>query len=517
MTAWIVSSSVLILTVATLRRILRGRISLGMQYALWLLVLVRLLVPVSFGASSLSVMNAVPEQVQVSAKQPDREVGQAAAIAAAPAQKPAASPFPVAGQDRPQSNMPPAAASPDNARSTISWGKIARSVWLTGAVAIGIVFLAANLHFYGKLRRSRRKVEGAQAALPVYESGAILTPCLFGLVHPAIYVTPEVRADEEAMKYALVHEETHRRHGDNLWALLRGVCLALHWYNPLVWWAAELSRRDAELACDEGVIRRIGEGSRAAYGRTLLRLTCENRAMPFVTATMMADSSRGLRERITLLVKKPRTTVCAALAMLAVILLVAACTFTGGKAEKPEAAPAGEKLNAAKDAADAPLADFKLYVPRNSMEPDTVSADTMGNVLVDETLPDGTRVLCYWEPGSEYTKYWAVRQGDTLLRFCMEESAYNGDYGVEPFSDVFGQSGFRILAPRGAGYFAYDYYVPDGDGVPRLLADCANEVEEADFNGDGETDLRWYYHGNTEVYTYFRYGGRLYLAHSTSN
>ena len=515
MTAWIISSSVLILTVAALRRVLRGRISLGMQYALWLLVLVRLLVPVNFGASSLSVMNAVPEQVQASAKQPDREVGQAPE-SIAPVRTSAAPASPASGQNRPQSSTLPA-ASLDTGRRAVSWTQIARAVWLAGAAVVGAIFLAANLHFYGKLRRSRRKVDGAQAALPVYESSAILTPCLFGLVHPAIYVTPEVRADEEAMKYALVHEETHRRHGDNLWALLRGVCLALHWYNPLVWWAAELSRRDAELACDEGVIRRLGEGARAAYGRTLLRLTCENRAMPFITATMMADSSKGLRERITLLVKKPRTTARAALAMLAVILLAAACTFTGGKAGKPETAPAGEKLNTAKDAADVPLADFSLYVPRSSMEPDTVSADTMGDILVDETLPDGTRIVCYWEPGSEYTKYWAVRRGDTLLRFCVEESGYNGDYGVEPFSGVLGQSGFRILAPRGAGYFAYDYYVPDGDGVPRLLAGCANEVEKADFNGDGETDLRWYSHGNTEVYTYFRYGGRLYLAHSSSN
>ena len=60
---WIVSSSVLILVVIALRYVLRGKLSLRMQYALWLLVLVRLLVPVSFGASDLSVMNAVPERV----------------------------------------------------------------------------------------------------------------------------------------------------------------------------------------------------------------------------------------------------------------------------------------------------------------------------------------------------------------------------------------------------------------------------------------------------------------------
>ena len=62
MMQWIVSSSVLILVVIALRYVLRGKLSLRMQYALWLLVLVRLLVPVSFGASDLSVMNAVPER-----------------------------------------------------------------------------------------------------------------------------------------------------------------------------------------------------------------------------------------------------------------------------------------------------------------------------------------------------------------------------------------------------------------------------------------------------------------------
>ena len=62
MMQWIISSSVLIAVVIALRFALRGKISLRMQYALWLLVLVRLLVPVSFGTSDLSVMNAVPER-----------------------------------------------------------------------------------------------------------------------------------------------------------------------------------------------------------------------------------------------------------------------------------------------------------------------------------------------------------------------------------------------------------------------------------------------------------------------
>lgn len=149
------------------------------------------------------------------------------------------------------------------------------------------------------------------------------------------------RAETPALR-APPHEQTHYRHGDNLWAVLRGVCLALHWYNPLVWWAAELSRRDAELACDEATIRRIGESERAAYGRTLIRMTCEKRPALLVTATMMTDSGKGLKERISLLVKKPKTAAYTAVAVLLIAGLSVACTFTGGKDNAELAEPFGK-------------------------------------------------------------------------------------------------------------------------------------------------------------------------------
>ena len=57
----ILTSSVLILVLLLLRRVLRGRVSLRLQYALWVLVAVRLLVPVSFGNSAVSVLNALPD------------------------------------------------------------------------------------------------------------------------------------------------------------------------------------------------------------------------------------------------------------------------------------------------------------------------------------------------------------------------------------------------------------------------------------------------------------------------
>jgi len=344
MMQWIVSSSVLILVVIALRYVLRGKLSLRMQYALWLLVLVRLLVPVSFGASDLSVMNAVPERaptVQQGTYKQDivgerNDVPANAGTVGIPAQS-----MNEAAPPNLVQNVTTATVTAPTVEKT-DWARIAKTVWLAGAAALGLVFLAVNLRFGKKLRRSRERVEETDACLPVYESGETDTPCLFGVAKPSIYVTPDTRTEAETLRYALAHEQTHYRHGDNLWAVLRGVCLALHWYNPLVWWAAELSRRDAELACDEATIRRIGESERAAYGRTLIRMTCEKRPALLVTATMMTDSVKGLKERISLLVKKPKTAAYTAVAVLLIAGFSVACTFTGGRENAELAEPFGK-------------------------------------------------------------------------------------------------------------------------------------------------------------------------------
>ena len=73
MIEWVVSSCILILAVIALRYLLRGRISLRLQYALWLLVLARLLLPVSFGSTDISVMSVVARAPGVQAAERIRD------------------------------------------------------------------------------------------------------------------------------------------------------------------------------------------------------------------------------------------------------------------------------------------------------------------------------------------------------------------------------------------------------------------------------------------------------------
>ncbi len=330
MIEWAVTSSVLILTVVALRRCLMGKISLRLQYGLWALVLLRLLVPVSLGESAWSVANALPSEAREETLRPWYAEDLGTTPPAEPGREKEQTP---AGSERPESGGTVGGGVeqlPANA-TAISLGRGLAMAWGIGALILGLWLLGINVRFAESLRGSRRPLAVEECPLPVYVTGAASTPCLFGLLRPRIYVTEEVAVDETALRHSLAHELTHYRHGDHLWAVLRGLCLALHWYNPLVWLAAVLSRRDGELCCDEATVRRLGEEERAAYGRTLLAVTCQGRTNPLLTATSMTGSGRSIKERIRLLVKRPRTAACTLAAVTLIAAVAVGCTFTGAQ------------------------------------------------------------------------------------------------------------------------------------------------------------------------------------------
>ena len=337
MLEWIASSCALILAVLLLRRLLRGRIGPGLQYALWLLVLARLLLPVSFGAARVSVQNLVRDADERAASRVVTYVNQTAPDPVpsepAPAQSATAQPQYTQSAAAPQSQ--PEAPLTETARP-VMLSDILRCAWYAGMSAMALWLIATNLAFRARLAKRARLIEYPGCKLPLYITEAVETPCLFGVLRPAIYITPEAASEPETLAHSVEHELTHYRHGDHIWALLRCLCLVLHWYNQLVWLAAALSRRDAELACDEATIRRLGEAERAAYGRTLIRISCERRATLLRTATTMNCGKHGLRERIALIAKRPKTAAYALVILILAAIAVTGCTFTGAQAGEPD-------------------------------------------------------------------------------------------------------------------------------------------------------------------------------------
>ena len=352
----LVSSSVLILALSAMRLVLRGKISPRLQYGLWLLVAVRLLVPVSIGESPASVMNYVPEQAMVQAlEQTPAPVQRTQTPTAEPAAQPAAASAasdetPGLQTDAPdtmqaQQTQQAAKQNAAQAQPHPSILQICYMLWGAGSALALAFLLAQNLALSARLRKDRVRLDVPGCPVPVYRTEVLRSACLFGLFRPAIYLPPQALGEDGAPnRYVLLHELTHYKRRDQLWCALRLLLLAAYWFDPFVWLAAKLSKLDCELACDAAALKDMDDSARIAYGRTLLdQISGKSGVMQHtLCATTMSSGKRSLRARIRLIVKKPRMTAVTLSLVVGAVLLLAACTFTNSAAEQETEATGGD-------------------------------------------------------------------------------------------------------------------------------------------------------------------------------
>ncbi len=466
MSEWIISSSVLIVLVIALRHVLRGKISLRLQYALWLVVLVRLLMPVSIADSSFSIASLLQKNQthQISdiflwygsesnpggegeylpnrgeiGEQGNQQIG---------GEKPGNVTTPI-NPDASVTDKPPVSDEPvkyptiggisiapstdkleNSGKALISLGEILMIIWCAGMAVTAVMLLVSNLHFNSKLQKTRWLYEKKTDSLPVYESDAVETPCLFGLIRPAVYVTKEAVKDPNVMHHVLAHETTHYAHRDHIWAVLRCLCLVLHWYNPLVWWAADLSRRDAELACDEGTIERIGEAVRVEYGRTLIGLTCQGRGYLLSTATTMTGSVKGIKERIMLIANRPKMARYTVMLLIVLVMVMIGCTYCGvketdvGAGGKEESTESAEHVSESVDESTTEAVETEVSTEMPTEE----TTEAVSEEVTSEAL--GTKELVVG--GEKYTGVIGVYEtdldhdgADEILIAQYEENAGN--------------------------------------------------------------------------------------------
>jgi len=231
-------------------------------YALWAVVLFRLLCPVSL-SSPASVLNLAPVPA------PEAPVASMEFVSVPDA------PGPVVQQ------------GPESAGPSVSPLDVAGWIWAAGAAA------AAAWGIREYLRLKARLVAWSPVLPGVREADDICSPFLLGLFRPVIYIPAGMPPRQQAQ--ILVHERHHIRRGDHIWKFLSCAALCLHWFNPAVWLAFLLADRDMELSCDEAVLTMLGPQVRSDYAQSLLDLSTGLRR---VTAPLaFGESEAALRIR----------------------------------------------------------------------------------------------------------------------------------------------------------------------------------------------------------------------------
>lgn len=193
----------------------------------------------------------------------------------------------------------------------INWLAVLFGVWACGALFVMLRFVRSYLglarayaggHDHPQLWLAMRAVQrdvGLDGEVDVRVSGAVASPCTFGLLKPRILLPAGCDFGDETLNAVLAHEMHHIRHNDSAWLAAGRFACAVHWFNPLAWMALHRFRGDIEVVCDDAVSRNT---SVQTYAGALI--DAARQSIAFKPAAGVSMSSHGVAARIRRLLER---------------------------------------------------------------------------------------------------------------------------------------------------------------------------------------------------------------------
>ncbi len=215
------------------------------------------------------------------------------------------------------SNTPMAGASVNLLQITIG---IYEYIWIFGMIALA---LYTAISYW----RLRRKVDTAVRYKDnIFQSENVSFPFVLGIIKPRIYLP--FKMNGQYLEYVVAHEQAHICRKDHWWKPLGFLLLMIHWFNPLMWLAYVLLCRDIELACDEKVIKELGNEQRGDYTQALVACSVNRR---MIAACPLAFGEVSVKERVKSVMNYKKPAFWVIIISVIVCVGVAVCFLTNPK------------------------------------------------------------------------------------------------------------------------------------------------------------------------------------------
>lgn len=420
----LVASALLMLGVLIARGPTRRSFGPGVAYALWLVPLLRLLLPPLRGGGLISRWIGEPTSH-----------GLAMGVLNPRLLSPEIARHAVVRIEAGMGGAPVQAIiiPPMQVESGPSLALLLGALCLIGAAVFLGYHLLSHALFCARVRREARRREviaGRRVELIV--SDAVAGPLAFGVWRKYVAFPSDFddRYDVDEQALALAHELAHHARGDLIanWIAL-GV-LALHWWNPIAWRAFRAFRADQEMACDAAVLAGREAGVRHAYGRAIVKSAHPTLSGGAVSAACHLHTINELKGRLKMLTKdrvsKPRLAGGAA-ALGAVALLSLAATASGTQAAERlrgqvraaiAGAPAPLAVPNAPDVPGAPIAPPQAATPPKA--PDTPPL-TRHRTKVIIASGDGKTKVIEGKPGEDINTVIARELPDGKVKMLVPD------------------------------------------------------------------------------------------------
>ncbi|MCR3757525.1 M48 family metalloprotease [Clostridium felsineum] len=263
-----IMAAVAALIIWVIKLVLKNRMSPTWHYYIWLIILIRLILPYSL-SSPVSIYNTVNIDRSVSKN--------------------------IINSNNTQmiSNQTTSYIKVNSNNDFIKDKKqdilqILSVVWIVGIV-IGVVYLfSVYLIFYSKIRKEPeyREVEicdlleeckkemKIKRNIQIKKSQSVKTPCITGFIKPCILLPDYIayKLTKEEIKYVIIHELSHFKHKDIIINWISILLNLIHWFNPILYFSFKKLKQDSEIACDAKALSYIKSGERKEYGKTIINL-----------------------------------------------------------------------------------------------------------------------------------------------------------------------------------------------------------------------------------------------------
>ena len=422
-----VTAGIVILSVLLVRLLLKKAPKV-FSYALWGIVLLRLLLPVSI-ESPIGIIPKEPEfspAVEVNRVLPEIQF-----------ETPA---------DRTENRWHAETTLPGDplvqTHHTMDAKTYLTIGWLLGVAGMTLYSVVS----YWKLRKRIRVAIPLQKGIFIADD--IPTPFVMGIFRPVIFL-PGGLSDAE-LRYIVAHERHHIRRGDHIFKALGFLALTIHWFNPLVWVAFVLAGRDMEMSCDEAVIRKLGAHIRADYSASLLNLATGHRLFS-ITPLAFGEGNPTGRVRNLAKWKKPALWVSIICIVLCAVLAV--CLLTDREAPAEVENPTVET---------APTIPFETEPPETERV-ETVSMDIdWVSLKADDISRTGVTALfiCGSNTGFSYDDFLSLDQWSGEAWVPMKET--------DGYAYYVGDSSYPVMDGYGMVHEWMDRFGELTDGLYRI-------------------------------------------------
>ncbi|HFR4147472.1 TPA: M56 family metallopeptidase [Bacillus cereus] len=306
-------ASILVGFILCIKVLFRNKLPPRWQYMLWIVLMIRLLLPWSPDSSysiysllsySSSVSEVIPKNMPATENivniESDRKV-----------------------ELESNSKMVTKTSEPEvkvssEKQTTFSLYKLALYVWLAGVIILAAITFLTNRRLYSYIKKQPditdeqvttvfnrcKQSMKMKKAVSLHLAGKIASPTVFSFFRPKVLLSKKHMKvlNEQQLQYVFYHELAHIKRNDVAVNWIMYSLILLNWFNPILWYAYFCMREDQELACDAYALTFIDKEEQIAYGHTIITLL-EHYSYQVPSLANLSRNKRTLKRRIIMIKK----------------------------------------------------------------------------------------------------------------------------------------------------------------------------------------------------------------------